>query len=293
MTKFVACLAMIMCGLSCCSAQNDSLVIGPADQISIQVLEAPELTQLVRVMDNGYVPLIVGGEVKVAGLTPAQAAVAVEHALIRGHYLLNPHVSVTVNQYATENVTVIGQVRLPGSYPIGTSRSVLEVLALAGGTTELASRQITIEHRATGKKINYFLSNKSSTALDTSVRVFPGDIVVVPKIDVVYVLGDVPRAGGYPIATNNGKLTLLEAVALAGSPLPSSVPNHTRLIRRMPDGTYVEMQLPLGRIEKGKRQDVTLQADDIVYIPFSYLRNMATNLTALLAAASTAAIYHY
>lgn len=94
------------------------------------------------------------------------------------------------------------------------------------------------------------------------------------------------------MATNDGKLTLLQAVALAGTQTPSAVPNATRLIRKQADGTYVEMTAALSKMEKGKRSDIILQPGDIVYIPFSYLRNMASNLTALVAAASTAVIYH-
>ncbi len=293
MSKVVTLGALIILATYCGWAQVESLLIGPGDQLSIQVLEAPELSQHARVTDTGKVPLILGGEVNVAGLTPAEAASAIARALMEGHYILNPHVSVTIDQFATQNVTIIGQVSRPGSYPIGTPRMVLDVVGMAGGVTDMADRRITIERHGTNQKIEYFLSNTSSAALDSDVRVFPGDTVFVPKIAVVYVLGDIERPGGYPMATNDGKLTLLEAIALAGSQHSSAVPNHTRLIRKQPDGTYVEMQLALSSMENGKRPDMALQSDDVVYVPFSYIRNMATNLTALVAAASTATIYRY
>jgi len=292
MIRLRVALALILCG-ACASAQKESLTIGPGDVVTIQVLEAPELTQHPRVTDSGYIPLIVGGSVKVAGLTPEQAAAAVKQALIDGQYLLNPHVTVTDDQQATQDVSVMGQVTHPGAYPIETPRTVLDVLALAGGVTDLAERRITIERHNSTEKVSYFLSNQSAAALDDNVKVYPGDTVYIPKIAVVYVLGDVPRPGGYPMATNDGKLSMLQAIALAGSQEPSSVPNHTRLIRKQPDGTYLEMQVPLSKMEKGKVADMQLHPDDIIYIPFSYIRNMATNLTALVAAASTAAVYRY
>lgn len=292
-TSIAIIAAVILCGSLFCQTQKESLLIGPGDEISIQVLEAPELAQHVRVTDAGTVPLIVGGSAKVAGLTPSQAAKAVEQALKAGDYVINPHVSVTVDQYATQNVTIMGQVSHPGSYPIETPRSVIDVLALAGGATDLADRSITIERHGSDQQIHYFLSNDSKTALDTDAVVYPGDIVLVPKIDVVYVMGDVPKPGGYPMATNDGKLSLLQAVALAGSQEPHAHQNQTRLIRKKADGSYVEMEIALGKMEEGKATDIALQPDDIIYIPFSYMKNMATNLAGIISAAGSAAIYRY
>ncbi|MGB9144394.1 MAG: polysaccharide biosynthesis/export family protein [Acidobacteriaceae bacterium] len=296
MTKFGLIAGLLICaGISCFAqkAPKESLLIGPADSITIQVLEAPELTQHVRVTDAGYVPLIVGGSVKVSGLTPAQASRAVENALKKGNFVLNPHVTITDDQQATQNVTVLGQVKTPGYYPIGTPRSVLDVLALAGGPTDLADRHITIQRHDSDTRIQYFLSNHSNTALDTSVMVYPGDTVIVPQIDVVYVLGDVPRPGGYPMATNDGTLSLLQAVSLAGSDIPNAVARKTRLLRKQPNGTYVVMQLNLKKMEKGEERDMLLQPNDIVYIPFSYIKNIGTNLGSIVAASGSAAIYRY
>jgi polysaccharide export outer membrane protein len=292
-TKLSVIMSLIVSSSICCLAQKESLLIGPGDGITIQVLEAPELTQHVRVTDSGSVPLIVGGSIKVDGLTPSKAAEAVTQALKSGDYLLNPHVTVTVDQYATANVTVMGQVKQPGAYPIGTPRSVIDVLALAGGATDLADRRVAVERHGSKERVEYFLSNHSTTALDTNALVYPGDIVLVPKAEVVYVMGDVPKPGGYPMATNDGKLSVLQAVTLAGSQEPSAWPNSARLIRKLPDGTYVQTQVALTKMSKGKVPDIPLQPDDIIYIPFSFLRNMATNLSSIVAAAASATIYHY
>jgi polysaccharide export outer membrane protein len=293
MNKLCAAGILLVCVCGDSFAQKESLLIGPGDSITIQVLEAPELTQHVRVTDAGYVPLVVGAPVKVSGLTPAQAAEAVAQSLKDGNFVLTPHVTVTDDQNVTQNVTVLGQVNHPGYYPIGTPRSVLDVLALAGGPTNLADRRITIQRHGTDKKTEYFLSNKSDTALDTSVQVFPGDILMVPQIEVVYVLGDVPRPGGYPMATNDGTLSLLQAVALAGSDMPNAVAKRTHLLRKQSNGTYVEMQVALNKMEKGKIPDVPLQANDIIYIPFSYIKNIGANLGGIVAASGSAAIYRY
>jgi polysaccharide biosynthesis/export protein len=293
MIKASLIVAILLIGSVCCWPQEDSLLIGPGDQVQVQVLEAPELAQTVRVTDSGIIPLLLGGDVKVAGLTVTGADTAIENVLIAGGYVLHPHVNVTIAHSATEEVSVVGQVKTPGSYPISTPRSVVDIIALAGGETELGDRKITIERHGTKDKVDYFLSNKPSEALENNVLVYPGDIVFVPKVDVIYVLGDVYRPGGYPMATNDSKLTVLQAVTLAGATPPSAVPSHARLIRKQPDGTYVDIHLPLSDMQKGRRSDFALEPDDIIYVPYSYIRNMGSGLTALVSAASTATIYRY
>ncbi len=284
---------ILFCCAGCCLAQTESLTIGPGDMLHLKVLEAPELEQSSRVSDAGTLTLILGGKVQVAGLTPAEAAVAIERTLVEGHYVLTPHVSVTTEQTATQNVTILGQVRTPGSYPIATPRPILDVLALAGGLNDLAQRKVTIQRHASKERVDYVLSNSANAALDANVPVYPGDTVLVPKADVVYVLGDVNRPGGIAIVTNDSKLSALQALSLAGGTPPNAVPSHSRLIRKQADGSHVELPLQLSAMQKGKEPDIPLQGDDIIYVPFSYARNMAVGAGSLVGATSSAAIYRF
>jgi len=274
-------------------AQQESLLIGPADMVQVHIFQTPDLDEHARVTDDGMLPLVLGGPVKVAGLTPLQAAQSIEFALKQGNYMLDPHATVTVDQYATQNVSVLGQVRSPGSYPIATPRSIVDLLSLSGGTTDLADRRITIQRHGSKEKVEYFLSNTSSKALDDSVTVYPGDTVIVPKAQIVYVLGDVNRPGGYPWTTNDSNLSVLQAVGLAGGAPPTAALDHSRLVRKKADGSYEEINLQLGRMQKGKRADISLQADDILFVPFSYMRNIAVGAGGLISAASSAAIYRF
>lgn len=288
---FLACAVLF--GLQRAWCQDESLKIGPADTVHVKVLEAPELEQVAKVTDAGEIPLVLGGNVKIAGLTPAEAARTIEKVLKDGGFVLTPHVTLTIDQYATQNVSVLGEVHAPGTYPIGTPRTVVDVLSLAGGVTEVADRKITIERRASGEKITYFLSNQAKTALDDNVKVYPGDIVMVPKADVVYVLGDVGHPGGIVMSTNDSRLSVLQAISMAGGTLPHAIPSHTRMVRKQADGTYVEIALPLSDMQKGKKPDVPLQANDIIYVPFSYGRNMALSLGGIIGAATSASIYRF
>lgn len=286
-------MILFVAGVLACGQQQDSLLIGPGDTVHIQVLEAPELEQHVRVTDSGEVALILGGNVKISGLSTSEASHVIEKDLVAGNFLLHPHASVSVEKYVTQDVTVIGQVRNPGNYSITTPRSVLDVLALAGGHTELADRTLTIERHVTKEKVEYTVSNKASKAFEDNVLVFPGDVLFVPKVSVVYVLGDVHRPGGFPMTTNDSKLTVLQAVSLAGATTPSAVPSHARLIRKQADGTYIEIPVQLSAMQKGKRSDMFMQADDILYVPFSYIRNMGSNLSNLVSAAAAASVYRF
>ena len=293
MIKAVKSLMLLFCCAACCGAQTESLTIGPGDLLHVKVLEASELEQSARVTDAGTFTLILGGTVHVAGLTPPEAALAIERVLVEGHYLLTPHVSVMTEQTATQNVTIMGQVHSPGSYPIGTPRPILDVLALAGGLTDLADRKVTIQRRASTERITFVVSNSANAALDGSVSVFPGDTVLVSKADVVYILGDVNRPGGFAMVTNDQKLSAVQAISLAGGTPPNAVPSRARLIRKQADGSHVEIPLQLSAMEKGKQPDIQLQADDIVYVPFSYARNVAVGAGSLVGATSSAAIYHF
>ncbi|AXC13682.1 Capsule polysaccharide export protein [Acidisarcina polymorpha] len=289
------CLLVLFIASTMCYAQNESLLIGPGDVLHVQFYDTPDMEQHPRVSDAGDISLLFLGQIHVAGLSATQAARAIEAAFAAHKIMRQPQVILNVETYATQAVTVTGQVHTPGAYPISTPRSVVDVLTLAGGLSDDADRNITIERRGTKEKIPYFLSNHADRALDTSVMVNPGDTIIVPKAGLVYVLGDVSRPGGYVLDSNNdAKLTVLQMVAVAGGTLNSAVPSHTRLLRKKPDGSYEQTPVPLGDMQKGKAADVAMQANDVLFVPFSYLRNFLTSgASGVMASTSGAAIYHF
>jgi polysaccharide biosynthesis/export protein len=288
MPKYVI---LACCLTSAAFAQKESMLIGPGDEIEVQVYDTPDLNQTARITDGGEFPLILGGTVKLASLTPSQAARTIEAALVKGEVMYYPKVLVTVTQYATQSVTVFGQVAKPGSYEIDTPRSVVDVLGLAGGLTDIADRHITIERHTSHRQISYYVANKADDLLDQKIMVNPGDKVIVPKTGFVYVLGDVNRPGGYSMNNNDGSLSILQAISQAGGTPGSAVPNGTRLIRRTAIGGYQSETIPFSAMQKGKKPDIPLQAGDIVYVPFSYLRNAALSITSIAASTAGAALY--
>jgi polysaccharide export outer membrane protein len=287
-------LVLLLCLVPAAPASAaESLLIGPGDQLHIRVADTPEMDQHPRVTDAGEIPVEGAGNIKVAGLTPAAAAIEIQSRLIAAHYMRHPTVMVTVDQYATQTVSVLGEVKNTGAYPIGTPRSILDVLALAGGLITTADRNIVIErHGDPNNLIHYNYSNNSDQAVVEQVMVHPGDTVVVPKAGIVYVLGDVNRPGGYVMSNNESKMTMLEALALAGGVSKTAKQGRARLIRKNNDGSVSDRRLSVGQLQEGKIPDIPMRPGDVIYIPFSFGRNIAVlGAGGITAAAASAAVY--
>lgn len=272
--------------------QKETLLIGPGDLLQLKVFDTPELDESVRVTDAGTIPLIMGGEVQVSSQTPETTARKIESVLLDGHFLLHPHVSVSIAEYATQKVSILGEVRAPGAYAITTSRSVLDVLTLAGGLNDVADRRIVIERHKTRERIPYFVSNTPDVALGSAVTVNPGDSIIVPRAGIVYVLGDVARPGGYTMTNNDAQISVLQLIARAGGTNHSAVPSRAKLLHKS-GNTYTESPLPLSAMQKGSKADLPLQADDVIYVPFSYLRNFGMQASGIVGEVGSAAVYKF
>jgi polysaccharide export outer membrane protein len=270
---------------------HESLLIGPGDLLHVSVLREPEMEQRVRVRDSGDVNLPLIGDVHVVGLDPAAAAEAIAAKYRDGDYLKHPDVTVFVEEFAMEHVSVLGQVAKPGTYAITTPRTLLDVLAMAGGLTQVADRHIMVE-RAPGAKQReeeVFLSNRAGDALMANVTIEPGDTVLVPKAGIVYVLGDVGRPGGYTMQ-NESRMTVLQAIAMAAGVNRTANEKQARVIHNV-NGQYNEESLPLREIERGDAPDELLQANDVIYIPFSFAKNVVMGTSSIVASATAALIY--
>jgi polysaccharide export outer membrane protein len=267
----------------------ESLLIGRGDLLHVSIFREPDLEQKVRVKDSGEVDLNLVGLIKVAGETPDDAARMIGEAYIKGNFLNHPQVSVLVEEYATQGVSVLGQVAKPGMVPLTTPRSLLDVLSLAGGLTEIADRHITIQRGDKSGNVTAFLPNNADASVRASVPVYPGDTILVPKAGLVYVLGDVARPGGY-VMQDDAKITVLQALAMAAGANKTAKESATRLIRRV-NGNYEEQQIPLRAIELGKEPDMPLEADDVLYVPFSMAKNVVLGASGIVSSTSSAAIY--
>lgn len=272
-------------------AQAESVLIGSGDELQVDVFDTPEVSGHLRVSDSGVIRLPTGNMVKVAGLSTFDSARAIEESLVSAKMMNHPHVEVTILKLATQNVSIAGEVKNPGNYELDTPRSVQDVLTLAGGLGELADRHITIERKGTHQRIKYYVPNNSEMESDEQVLVDPGDRITVPKVGLIYILGDVGRAGAYPIEDNDSTITALQAIALAGGINNTASASNSVMMHKGQKG-YEETKLKLKEMEKGKVPNITLTADDIIFVPFSYARNLAVNGAGIIATAGQAAIIH-
>src|ERR1700747_764047 len=160
-----------------------ALSIAPGDLLEISVFDVPELTQQVRVGPDGTAQLALIGNIPLAGFTGQQAAGKIAGELRDRHFLVKPEVSVSIRESTSQGISVTGEVQHPGIYPLLGPRTLLDVISMAGGLTNIADTRITIRHRSTaGDSVTVSLKNddaKASVASD--VQVYPGDLVVVPR----------------------------------------------------------------------------------------------------------------
>ena len=266
-------------------------VIGDGDLLKVSVLGAPESDQEVRVSSDGTIYLNFVGAVAVAGQTTEQAQAIIAKKLIAGGFFRDPQVSVFAKEYATQGVSVLGEVQKPGVYPLLGARTLFDVLSLAGGTSARAGKLVSITHRDTPQTpTTVALSNDASESVHSNIDVFPGDTIVVSRAGMVYIVGDVKKPGGVPI--DNGSMTVLQAMAMAEGQNPTAAMNKSKLIRRLPGGEPHEMPLALGDMLSSKIPDIHLQADDIIFVPNSKAKS-ATKRTmeAIIQTATGMAVY--
>jgi polysaccharide export outer membrane protein len=276
------------------SLTNDvrlSVKIGSGDLLQITVFDVPEMTQEVRVGANGRAQLALIGDIALAGLTGQEAADTIARELRNRKLLLRPQVNVLVKEYASQGVSVMGEVQHPGIYQVLGSRTLLDVISMAGGLTNVADTRIMVKRRGGAEeKITARLkADDPDTSLTNNVQIYPGDLVLVPRAGIVYVLGDVTRPGGF-VMQDSGKITLLQALAQAGGASRTASLSKAVLMRKNAEG-YLTTKLHVGRIERGEDPDVDLHANDILFVPNNRLKNVISGTQGVASAIGSASIY--
>jgi polysaccharide export outer membrane protein len=268
------------------------LRIAPGDLLSVNVYDAPDLTNSYRVDPAGGLTIPFCGKVNLRGLSLEEAARRLEAALKEGQILLQPQVSVDVLQYSGQYVTVTGEVANPGRVALIASTTLSEILAETGGVTALAGAHILIRHGAddAAPEEDIAYSRNRSNSQTATILVRPGDSVIVPRAGIVYVLGAVNRPGGY-VMQEDGKMNVAEALALSGGTQMQANTGGLRVIRRNPDGTVLDFPLSYDGIAKGTQTPLQLQAQDIVYVPMSKLKATFSSAQGLIGTAASATIY--
>jgi polysaccharide biosynthesis/export protein len=268
-------------------SSSDGLGDGPilaGDTVSVQVFDAPELSVRALVSQSGDIPVPLLKSFHIAGMTSTQAAAAISAEFKDRDYLRNPNILVTVQQ-SGNGVTVAGEVRTPGVYPIFGKHRLIDVLTRAGGPTDNAAHVIEVAGPAQDQMERVIWDPTFQENPAAHVYLVAGQTVMVGKCGVVYMGGNVARPAAYSLCGSR-HITISEAVTLAGGIRASSLANRTVLLRSE-QGTRTIRTVKVEEILRGKSPDFTLNSDDILYVPGSALK--ATTKALAQAALSFAA----
>jgi polysaccharide export outer membrane protein len=240
-------LAVMPMASICAAQEPGEYIVGSNDVLAIMVIDQPQLTGKYIVRADGTFTLPLIGRLKAGGLSVQEVENDVRDRLAKG-YLKNPQVGVSVDQYRSQQIFVMGEVRQPGTLPFTGSMRVIEALARAGSTTERAGTEAVIVRlpsgapppdaaaieRAQNSKdsdvIRVNLQSLQAGALSQNFPLRAGDTIVVPRAESVFVSGQVRSAGEYVIRTG---MTVRQVLALAGGVTDRGSTRRIQIIRRV------------------------------------------------------------
>lgn len=269
----------------CDDRVRSTYLLGPDDQVEIS---APELSESgnkpVRIDGEGNVQVPLVGHVHVAGLTAQQAEQELNKVLKT--YIRDPQVVVNVSEVRSQPVSVLGAVNTPGVHQVQGHKTLLEMLASAGGIRPDAGYSVRIT-----RQLDWGCIPLSGASLDPSgqfsvaevnlqkimeakdpaenIQILPHDVISVPKAEMVYVIGEVRRSGGFVLGEHQS-ISVLQALSLAEGLNGAADTAHARILRLKKDADQrEELPVDVKSVLKGKKPDVPLQGDDILFIPGS------------------------
>ena len=286
---------------NCGSQVRSTYLLGPDDQLEIS---GPELSELankpVRIDGDGDIQAPLVGRVHVSGLTVQQTEQALNKLL--STYIRDPQVVVSVAEVRSQPVSILGAVNTPGVHQVRGRKTLLEMLALAGGIRSDAGYSVRITRQLEWgciplPKTELDASGRFSVAElnlkkimeaknpEENIQIFPHDVISVPKAEMVYVIGEVKRSGGFVLGEHQS-ISVLQALSLAEGLNGTADARHARILRLKRDADQrEELAVDVKDVLNGKKSDIALRGDDILFIPGSTGKKAA--LRALEAAIQT------
>lgn len=277
--RLLACLAAlcVAAGLSAQTTKPQApaytdYVVGPQDVLTINSFDQADLSGRFAVDADGTFTFPLIGRVKAGGLTLRQIEAELKKRLKDDKYFVNPQLSVAVEQFKSQKIFIVGEVRTPGAYPLSGDMSLIEALARAGSTLPSASGEALIVHLAPGQTtadvlatakdagnmVRVNLRDLESGVLSQNAVLRDGDTIFVPRAQSVYVFGQVKNPGAYSLQQN--KMTVLQALSLAGGVTDNGSTNRIKIVR-MVKGDKAEIRVKLGDI---------VQPGDTIIVPERY-----------------------
>ncbi|HEX8605346.1 MAG TPA: polysaccharide export protein EpsE [Pseudoduganella sp.] len=231
--------------------------LGAGDVVRISVYGSPDLNVETRIGQSGILTFPLVGQVQVGGLEIPAAERKIAGLLESGGFLRKPQVTILVTSLSSQQVSVLGLVNRPGRYPIEGKRTVLDMLALAGGANLDGSDIVTLIRKRNGevtKETLDIVDMLRSGELKRDVELSPDDILYVERAPRFYIYGEVQRPGAFKLERS---MTVLQALAVGGGLTQRGTERGMRIKRRDADGKI--------QVIDAKHDDL-LQTDDIVYV---------------------------
>lgn len=256
--------------------------IGPDDLIDVSVFGVPELAATTRVSASGFITLPLVGNIKALGLDSVALSRKVEEAL-KNSYVNDPHVTVSVREYLSRPVTVIGAVRSPGVFQLRHPKPLFDVVMLAGGFADNAGPVIQItrasarlrdDNGSPGVKgaPNVVSVNREDVLQtnkpESNLLIYLGDLISVPPTPVVgsvFLIGEVAKPAEYPL--KSGRATVRQAILYSGGFTKQAKPKECTIIRYHPDGSMEKIIINLEDIMRASLDDMPLMPNDVLYVP--------------------------
>ena len=260
-------------------------ILRPDDEIVLRSLQVKELTdKTFKIDQNGEINLMLLGRVQIGGHTviEAEALIATKLEI----YYVNPDVVMSVSSMHSAPVSVIGAVGTPGIQQIRKQTTLLDLLSSAGGvrtdagpvakiTRPKASGPIPHPSARQTASGDYVAEADLKSLLDArnpaeNIVIEPHDVVSIPLAEVIYVVGNVKKAGGFPLG-GKPTLSVLQAISMAEGLDPQAAPKRARILRRgsEPNAERTQIAVDVQKIMTGKAQDILLLPNDILFVPSS------------------------
>jgi polysaccharide biosynthesis/export protein len=248
------------------SAPTD-YVVGPLDVLTITSYDQADMSGKFTIEADGTFTYPLIGRFKAGGLTLRQVEQLLKKQLVDDGYFRNPQITVSVEQYKSQKIFVVGEVRQPGSYTLSGNMNLIEALALAGSTLPTASGEAVIVHAkdaaANGPTlpgdgdlldvVRVDLKDLQNGVLSQNAALRDGDTIFIPRAESIYVFGQVRNPGAYPLQQKD--TTVLQALSLAGGVTDRGSTGRLRIIRIV-NGEKTELRVQL--------TDAVLPGDTIV-----------------------------
>jgi len=237
--------------------------LGPGDIIKITVFDYPDLSSEERVSESGVISFPLLGKLSVGGLSTDETSNLITTRLENGGFIKQPHVSVIVSQFMSQQVSVIGEVNKAGKYPLDKTSTIVDLLSMAGGVNANGGDQAILIRPAkdggkeTKTEIDLYALFQGSDSKHLEVQ--NGDIIYVPRARVFYIYGEVQRPGMIRLER---KMTVVHAISAAGGLTPKGTESGVKLKRRDVRG---DMQT-IDDVDLEEQ----IKPDDILYIRESW-----------------------